>query len=121
MKPLLCAFLWLLPFCSLCDPVWASEMKPCTKNMTVLPPEGCEVTGTWSHRGGTLLEYNTWLDHRNASCLAQMEAAMRAMEPFLSNGIAVKADDPEYAKKVTSQSPVFVQWLNAKRACWGQP
>lgn len=54
------------------------------------------------------------------SCLARMEAAMRAMEPYLSDGIRMHADDPEYVDHIGQRAPIVTQWLRAKRDCWTQ-
>lgn len=141
MKPLLCAFLWLLPFGSLCEPVWAEPFNP----ETFVPVCWEQAPGSkyWHpcvvqvfiDKGYIEQRHLAWMDAAqdaamNNSCLATMDAAMRAMEPFLlppgstvtmtKDGYSVETWYRKHPLKKLFEA--HEQWDRAKRACWkGQP
>ena len=51
-------------------------------------------------------------------CLAKMEAAMKAMDPFLFSGMRVTVDSENFDQEVWDRWLVYQQWLEAKRDCW---
>lgn len=99
MKPMLCAFLFLLPYGSLCEPVWA-------ENWVEQPVAG-----------------------RMAHCYTQMQDAMRAMDPYRARQFApFYLGTPPPSKTSGMRWEVFYEdfekatkaialW-DAAKACW---
>jgi hypothetical protein len=118
MKQLLCAFLLVLLCVALGEPAWAE----------VDPNNGCTVTQVkpnqimWSDCP-PLLPAKPSLKVLMAGeeapnplvCLATMEQAMRAMEPWIRLGKTL-----EY-KEVDKYVAAWDQWKAAKGECWRKP
>ena len=128
VRRVMCAFLWLLPFGVLCEPVWAGVDKN----------NGCTITHV---KPNEVL----WNDCPNippqtdAFCLATMREAMMLMDMVrpmyaytrgLNEGLLaiaetrggspsekVRAGITQFEKTL---QPVMEQW-NAARACWSKP
>ena len=138
MKPLLYAFLFLLPYGSLCEPVWA-ETKPLATSPLV---PGCgkdnelcmELVQPKPDTAPSLQMLIAGEEAPNPLvCLATMEAAMKAMEPFnpmlsylrgavdaLESTNALRTNLPEiqaYRKRTNNAQQ---QW-DAAKACWRKP
>ena len=129
VRRILCAFLFLLPSGSMCEPVWATTPKQ------IDPNNGCTITHV---KPNEVL----WNDCPNippvteASCLATMREAMMLMdmvrpmyaytrglnEGMLASAEIIGGSPSEKVRAGITQfektlQPVMEQW-NAAKACW---
>ena len=125
MKIILCPVLFSLSYGYLCEPAWAAD-SPVT-----MSPGGDASPFQYTRSGSIKIDkasFDAMLkDYPEAklrvlltddSCLAKMEAAMRAMDLYL-NPHDGDSFPLEWLALVTRER--WVLWQSVKRDCWGQP